>query len=1175
MGVSFAGYECVDAGALAISCREASPPLPTAPWLGAANRFTHPIGLRPGRGHILLRRKHLNKLTAVAKYPLVFSAFPANDGMSSETRTIKNVRVVGQPIAITPGVRDDEDTTFFVELADRRIDCVGLCGKRYNWRIHPDSTYESASLNSSSEWTWTTLLTDLWNAVGNLGTFPDLPSTPVGTPSQIDGMGCRAADLLEDLLLLNGMAVRYDPEKDTFSIVSFASNATGFFGKTLIDKSLQEVGSALRNADDKRIWDQEPLLNTDPKLPGYVRVIFPVWSAGGTPIDTASYYVVDVADTAPDSTRLSTSSYALVQDFLPCRTNQVGTVLNGSDLVTRAAAVAANFYNVARLGTYGPLSRTYTGIGQGSVILPGTALDVLVWEDLGDGPKTHVIQTGRLGFPPIFDRVGSLYTSGSLLTGNPMGASTNFQRYPVGSTDAANPILRVSNIPPGESRTYGTGPLASPTGASMLASGGGESSILERDGPLRQWDAAVEARSVDGNGQRLWRAKNRTEHSCFVKVTSLTKSGIYYPAIEQLIDPTTGVVTSGDVCWWFDPNTSIAPGLNSVHWSYLDGTDGATPAVKVYAASTGAALLSSSFGMSAARVYHSSNQSIAASTTVTLAFDSERFDTDAFHDTVTNNSRFTIPTGKGGTYLVGAQINWQAAIVATFSAQIILNGTTILAKTELTTKSNYFSTLYQLSETDYVEVQVYHADGTAQSVSVQANYSAEFWIMRAGASTGSSPGRVYGQAKESPALPGDGPRQTMDMTRATPTVGNNLDVTLTDDAANDRLTWTIDNLGQLVRKNSTGSTYGPRRRLNFIESNASVGTTIGITVADDAGNDEVDVTIDALGVFARAKSGTTYGPRKRLNFLRAAPTVGNNLDVTAADDAVDGEVEITVDNLGVFVRTNSGANTNSPRRRLNFIDDTQSAISYLAWTKTDDAGNDEIDLQPTINLPNVVAYIQQNNGGPDWHYFRQVQNTLRSYNPLPLGYATRSGLEFQPLLLTGGGETGVMVAVPYLDTRGGTINKIGVYVGAAADAGSEVRVGIYQSVSATNLAPWTLVLDAGLIAVDVVGYYEVSCAYTFASGYLYWLVIRYDDDSIRTNPIPLINGYTPTETMNLWQPFGLANPVGGTGNFFGYAYGKNLGALAGLPATFPTTAGVVATTAASESSPLVYVGYSA
>jgi hypothetical protein len=44
-----------------------------------------------------------------------------------------------------------------------------------------------------------------------------------------------------------------------------------------------------------------------------------------------------------------------------------------------------------------------------------------------------------------------------------------------------------------------------------------------------------------------------------------------------------------------------------------------------------------------------------------------------------------------------------------------------------------------------------------------------------------------------------------------------------------------------VRKNSAGSVF-TRRRLNFIE-----GTNVTLTVSDDAGNDEVDITINASG----------------------------------------------------------------------------------------------------------------------------------------------------------------------------------------------------------------------------------------------------------------------------------------------------------------------------------------
>lgn len=54
-----------------------------------------------------------------------------------------------------------------------------------------------------------------------------------------------------------------------------------------------------------------------------------------------------------------------------------------------------------------------------------------------------------------------------------------------------------------------------------------------------------------------------------------------------------------------------------------------------------------------ALVYNSSNQSIAHGSEVTLNFDSEDYDTDSIHDTVTNNSRLTVPSGASKILLKG------------------------------------------------------------------------------------------------------------------------------------------------------------------------------------------------------------------------------------------------------------------------------------------------------------------------------------------------------------------------------------------------------------------------------------------------------------------------------------------------------------------------------------------
>jgi hypothetical protein len=67
-------------------------------------------------------------------------------------------------------------------------------------------------------------------------------------------------------------------------------------------------------------------------------------------------------------------------------------------------------------------------------------------------------------------------------------------------------------------------------------------------------------------------------------------------------------------------------------------------------------------------------QLISSGATLTVAWNQEFYDTDGFHDNSTNNSRITIPAGKGGKYLVGANIMWQDAANNTRIVQLWKNG---------------------------------------------------------------------------------------------------------------------------------------------------------------------------------------------------------------------------------------------------------------------------------------------------------------------------------------------------------------------------------------------------------------------------------------------------------------------------------------------------------------------
>lgn len=75
----------------------------------------------------------------------------------------------------------------------------------------------------------------------------------------------------------------------------------------------------------------------------------------------------------------------------------------------------------------------------------------------------------------------------------------------------------------------------------------------------------------------------------------------------------------------------------------------------------------------ACSVYASSAQSIANATFVSLTADSEYFDNDSMHSTVTNTSRITVQTA--GRYLLSATIAYTAGTGRRFS-QFLVNGAT-------------------------------------------------------------------------------------------------------------------------------------------------------------------------------------------------------------------------------------------------------------------------------------------------------------------------------------------------------------------------------------------------------------------------------------------------------------------------------------------------------------------
>lgn len=123
-----------------------------------------------------------------------------------------------------------------------------------------------------------------------------------------------------------------------------------------------------------------------------------------------------------------------------------------------------------------------------------------------------------------------------------------------------------------------------------------------------------------------------------------------------------------------------------------------------------------------------------ASTSVKISFDgAERYDTDAYHDTVTNPSRITIPNGLAGKYHMGCTVRWDLPSgTGILELSILLNNTTTIAQSTIhaLNAGNYMSqqvvTDYALAVGDYIEFQAFAVAN--QTLMNTGNYGQEAWL---------------------------------------------------------------------------------------------------------------------------------------------------------------------------------------------------------------------------------------------------------------------------------------------------------------------------------------------------------------------------------------------------------------------------------------------------------------
>jgi hypothetical protein len=114
-------------------------------------------------------------------------------------------------------------------------------------------------------------------------------------------------------------------------------------------------------------------------------------------------------------------------------------------------------------------------------------------------------------------------------------------------------------------------------------------------------------------------------------------------------------------------------------------------------------------------VSKSADQTLTTNVQTTITFDVEQFDSDGFHDNVTNNSRLTVPSGKGGKYLIVGCWSWQNGTTGFRNAVIYKNGNEVLEGSFTLASSNGLQHnvvgIVDLAAGDYIEMAANQASG--------------------------------------------------------------------------------------------------------------------------------------------------------------------------------------------------------------------------------------------------------------------------------------------------------------------------------------------------------------------------------------------------------------------------------------------------------------------------------
>jgi hypothetical protein len=211
----------------------------------------------------------------------------------------------------------------------------------------------------------------------------------------------------------------------------------------------------------------------------------------------------------------------------------------------------------------------------------------------------------------------------------------------------------------------------------------------------------------------------------YLKDTNATQyySGSAWVTIGGSASPLT---TKGDLYTYSTADARLGVGTNG---QVLTADSAEATGLKWAAPAT-----SSFVGCSA---YRAADQTIANDTFTAITWDNEFYDTDTIHSTSTNTSRFTIPAGQGGKYLLTSTIIWANNATGARQYAFYKNGSTLgnAAIFPSSTSASYSGQsgvlVVDLAAADYIEVFGYQNSGGNLAL-VGSSTSSRFQISKIG-----------------------------------------------------------------------------------------------------------------------------------------------------------------------------------------------------------------------------------------------------------------------------------------------------------------------------------------------------------------------------------------------------------------------------------------------------------